>query len=124
MKKALCVGIGGGIGALLRYYVAGKIHERAGSSFPYGTMIINISGSFLIGLLMTLFLERFEMVPEWKLFLVVGILGGYTTFSAFTWEMFQLLRAGAVGQSALYMGGSVAGGFAGLLLGVLIGRSL
>ena len=122
MNKILPIAIGGGIGAVLRYQIQGWVQDRLGAAFPYGTLVVNISGAFLIGLLMTIFLDHFEATPAWRLFLVVGILGGYTTFSALTWETYQLLAAGSLAEGALYAGGSFAGGMAGLWIGVIVGR--
>ena len=122
MKKILCVTAGGGLGALLRYQMEGWIQDRLGASFPYGTLIVNLSGAFGIGFLMTLFLEHIEIPPEWRLFLVVGVLGGYTTFSSLTWEAYQLWANGGAGGSLLYAMGTFIGGFAALLAGVLLGR--
>lgn len=118
----MAIGFGGGIGALLRYEVQGWVQDRLGASFPFGTLLVNLSGAFLIGLLMTVFLEHIEAAPVWRLFLVVGILGGYTTFSSLTWEAYQLFAAGSFAQGSLYVGGSFFGGMAGLLLGVFLGR--
>ena len=67
--------------------------ERAGGRFPLGTLFVNVTGSFLIGLLMTLLTEHWQLGPNWRLLLVVGFLGGYTTFSSFEWETFQAIRA-------------------------------
>jgi CrcB protein len=82
-----------------------------------GTFLINVSGSFLIGLLMTLFTERWAPHPHWRLFLVVGFLGGYTTFSSFEYESFQAMREGARWVGILYVTGSVALGYLGVWLG-------
>jgi len=122
VNKVLAVAIGGSLGAVLRYEAQGWIQNRLGASFPYGTFIVNISGAFLIGVLMTIFLDRVEVSPEWRLFLVVGILGGYTTFSSLTWEAYQLFASGSVYQGCLYMGGSFIGGMAAVLAGVFLGR--
>jgi CrcB protein len=122
MSKILPVALGGALGAAFRYEAQGWIQNRLGASFPYGTLIVNISGAFLIGILMTLFMEHVEVSPQWRLFLVVGILGGYTTFSSLTWEAYQLFAAGSYTSGCLYIGGSLAGGMAAVLLGVFFGR--
>jgi len=107
---------------VFRYEMQGWIQNRLGASFPYGTLIVNISGAFLIGVLMTIFLEHVEVAPQWRLFFVVGILGGYTTFSSLTWEAYQLFSVGSIYQGCLYVGGSFIGGMAAVLAGVFLGR--
>jgi fluoride exporter len=84
--RYLLVLFGGGVGALARYVAASAIMARFGGKFPLGTLVINVTGSFLIGFLMTMLTERFQLDPRWRLLLVVGFLGGYTTFSSFEWE--------------------------------------
>jgi len=83
MIRYLLVLIGGGAGALARYVAASAIMTRFGGRFPLGTLAINVTGSFLIGFLMTMLTERLHFDPKWRLLLVVGFLGGYTTFSSF-----------------------------------------
>ena len=83
MGGYLVVLAGAGLGGLARYIAGTWIMARYGGRFPLGTFVINVSGSFLIGVLMTLLTERLQPHPQWRLFLVVGILGGYTTFSSF-----------------------------------------
>ena len=122
MNRILCVGVGGGLGALLRYAVQNWIHQRYGAPVPYATVLVNVSGAFLIGLLMTLLLRHTHLAPEWRLFFVVGVLGGYTTFSSLTWEAYEYFSLNLTGQGVAYLGCSFFGGFAGLLLGVLLAR--
>jgi CrcB protein len=93
---------------------------KFGGRFPLGTFIINVSGSFLIGVLMTLLTERFQPHPNWRLFLVVGILGGYTTFSSFEYETYSAVRDGARLMGVLYVAGSVLLGYLGVWLGALL----
>lgn len=83
MGRYLMVILGGGTGALTRHIAGAAISARFGGRFPLGTFVINVSGSFVIGLLMALLTERFQQHPNWRLLLVVGFLGGYTTFSSF-----------------------------------------
>ena len=111
---------GAGLGGLARYVAAGWIMGRYGGRFPLGTFVINITGSFLIGLLMTLLTERFQPHPNWRLFLVTGVLGGYTTFSSFEYETLQAVRDGAVWMGALYVAGSVGLGYIGAWLGAVV----
>ncbi len=112
--------IGGGSGALLRYVVGTAIMQRFGATFPYGTFFINITGSFLIGVLMTLLTERFQPHPNWRLLLVVGFLGGYTTFSSFEFETLQAMRQGSKWIALLNVVGSVVAGYLAVWLGAAV----
>jgi CrcB protein len=112
--------VGAGLGGLARYVAGTWIMTRYGGRFPMGTLIINVTGSFLIGVLMTLFTERWQPHPNWRLFLVVGILGGYTTFSSFEYETFQAVRDGARWMGMLYVAGSVLLGYIGVWLGTIL----
>lgn len=114
------VAAGGGIGSLVRYVVGTAIAQRFGGRFPLGTFLINVTGSFLIGVLMTLLTERFAPHPNWRLLVVVGFLGGYTTFSSFEYETFQTARAGGYLLAAGYVLASVVVGYAGVWLGALL----
>jgi CrcB protein len=113
---------GAGIGGGLRYALGGWVAERWGASFPWGTFLVNISGAFLLGVVMTLSVERSLIPPAWRLFLGVGILGGYTTFSTLSYESIALMQRGLVVQGALNMFGSALAGLAAVLAGVLVGR--
>ena len=117
MDRYLLVLAGAGLGGLARYLAAGWIMAKYGGRFPLGTFVINVSGSLLIGLLMTLLTERLQPHPNWRLFLVIGILGGYTTFSSFEYETYQAVREGAAWMGMLYVTGSVALGYLGVWLG-------
>jgi CrcB protein len=117
--KYLLVVLGGGLGSLARYLAGTAITTRLASPFPLGTMAINITGSFLIGLLMTLLSERLPH-PNWRLLLVVGFLGGYTTFSSFEWETFSAVRGGGFWIGLLNVAGSVGLGYAAVWLGALL----
>lgn len=114
--------LGGATGSLTRYVVGTAIMTRVGGRFPVGTVFINITGSFLIGLLMTLLTERLQPHPNWRFLLVIGFLGGYTTFSSFEWETLGLVKDGSrwlgllnaagsvvVGYMAVWLGGAIAG---------------
>lgn len=90
--KYLWIGLGGFLGANARFLVQQWAAARWGADFPYGTMIANVSGSFIIALFLTLITERFLVSPEFRLFVAVGFLGGFTTFSSFSFETFTLLR--------------------------------
>ena len=115
--------VGGGVGALARYVLGTEIAARVGGRFPLGTLVINVTGSFLIGLLMTLFTERFQPHPNWRLLLVVGVLGGYTTFSTFEYETFRAVQEGSKWIGMLNAVGSVVLGYIAVWLGsAIIGR--
>lgn len=122
MTRYLLVLIGGGTGALARYIAASAIMTRFGGKFPLGTLVINVTGSFLIGFLMTTLTERFHLDPGWRLFLVVGFLGGYTTFSSFEWETFTAVRDGALGMGMLNVLSSCMLGYVAVWLGAILAR--
>lgn len=107
---------------MVRYIAGLAIMARFGSRFPLGTMVINVTGSFLIGLLMTLLTERFQPHPNWRLALVVGFLGGYTTFSSFEWETYSAIREGGFWIGLANAAGSVLFGYAAVWVGALLGR--
>ncbi|HLY15668.1 MAG TPA: fluoride efflux transporter CrcB [Bryobacteraceae bacterium] len=120
MDKYLVVLAGAGLGGLVRYIAGTAIMSKYGGRFPLGTFVINVTGSFLIGVLMTLLTERLHPHPNWRLFLVVGILGGYTTFSSFEYETYQAMRDGERWMGLFYLLGSVAIGYLGVWLGALL----
>lgn len=120
MGKYIMVVLGGGLGSLARYILGTAIMSRFGGKFPLGTMIINVTGSFAIGVLMTLFTERFQPHPYWRFVLVIGFLGGYTTFSSFEYESFRAVREGGSMLGLLNIVGSVVLGFAAVWAGAVL----
>jgi CrcB protein len=120
LDKYLVVLAGAGLGGLARYVAGTWIMAKYGGRFPLGTFVINITGAFLIGVLMTVLTERFHPHPNWRLFLVVGILGGYTTFSSFEYETYQAVRDGERWLGLLYVAGSVVLGYLGVWLGSVL----
>jgi len=120
LDRYLVVLAGAGLGGLARYVAGTWIMAKYGGRFPLGTLVINVTGSFLIGVLMMLFTERLHPHPNWRLFLVVGVLGGYTTFSSFEYETFQAVRDGESWMALLYVLGSVGVGYVGVWLGALL----
>lgn len=120
MYRYLVVLAGAGLGGLARYVAGTWIMARYGGRFPLGTFLVNVTGAFLIGLLMVFLTERFQPHPNWRLFLVVGFLGGYTTFSSFEYEALQAVRGGERWMAFLYVAGSVVAGYAAVWLGALL----
>jgi CrcB protein len=117
MQNIFIIGIGGFLGAVARYGVGLWMGQKWGRSFPLGTFFINVSGSFLIGFLMALFTERLMLNPQWRMFLVIGFLGAYTTFSTFEYETGALLRDSEWLIASLNLVLSVFVGFIALKLG-------
>ena len=118
----LLVFVGGGVGSVARYLLATAVQRNAPEGFPFGTFLVNLIGCFAIGVVGALGLERAALSPEARTFLMVGILGGFTTFSSFAWETLGLLSVKDVLRATLYVGGSVFLGLLGTLLGRSIGR--
>jgi CrcB protein len=123
MLKLLLIAAGGAVGTLARYGTSTllmRATERAG--FPLGTLAVNLLGCFLIGYLNGLFLERMTLRPEYRVMLIVGFLGGYTTFSSFGWETAALLREGQYVRAATNLLVSNVLGIALVVLGYGLGR--
>ena len=116
MKIILAIGAGSFIGGVLRYLVSKAVQSRFILGFPFGTLTVNVIGCFLIGLLYGL-TDRGAVTPEWRLFLATGILGGFTTFSAFSMETVMLFREGQPGLALVYVVASVCIGIAGTFAG-------
>jgi len=120
LDRYLFVMLGGAVGSLARYTAGSAIMGRFGGRFPLGTLVVNVSGSFLIGLLMTLLTERFTPHPNWRLLLVVGFLGGYTTFSSFEYETYKGIKDGGPWIGLLNVIGSVGFGYIAVWLGAML----
>jgi CrcB protein len=122
--KAVCaVAVGAAIGGAARYIVGQIFAQKFGPGFPYGTLFINVTGSFLIGVVAELATTRaFGMTPLVRMFAATGILGGYTTFSTFSFETVLLLSDGAALVAALYAAGSVALGAVAAYAGLVLAR--
>jgi CrcB protein len=117
----LAISLGAVLGANARFLVGGWVADRFGSSFPFGTFVINVTGSLLIGIVLTLSTER--LVPDWfRPLLAIGFLGSYTTFSTFSYETLSLVQSGAWAAAALNVGASVAAAFAGVYAGTVLAR--
>jgi CrcB protein len=118
------VALGSAAGGVLRYLLGGWIQQRSGSSFPWQTLFINVSGSFLLGLLQRYALESTAVSPEVRTMLTIGFCGGYTTFSTFSFETVRLLEEGDWTRAALYVAASVMLCVAAALLGIAAAREL
>ena len=124
MMNVVYVFLGGGIGSFARYGMQGIVYRWLGTDFPYGTLLVNVLGSFFIGLLMTTFEERFLLNPSLRIFLTIGILGGFTTFSSFSYETVMMLKDAEYWNAALNVvlnvvvciGATYAGVFTGKLI--------
>lgn len=118
----LIVFLGGGIGAALRHGVNLVMPRLLGTGFPYATIFENVTGSLVMGLLAGWFAFKGDAPQAWRLFLMTGILGGYTTFSAFSLDAMLLYERGALGLAALYVLGSVVLSVGGLFAGLMLVR--
>jgi CrcB protein len=124
MEKFLLISIGAILGANARYWLGDWITRKWGVSFPLGTLLINLTGSFLLGLFLTMATERFMIDPRWRLMLAVGFLGAYTTFSTYTYESFSLLSTGQWIMGLLDIFGSTIVGLVAVGAGVYLGKLL
>lgn len=126
LRAALAVALGAIPGALIRYYVTLLAARWFGESFPVGTLLANVSGSFLMGLIVTLAMTRdlITITPDLRLLLTVGFLGSYTTFSTYALDTSLLLRVGLLGQTLAYSFGSLILGVIAIELGSLLARRL
>ncbi len=122
MLNYAVVFVGGGIGAALRYGLSGGVYRFLGADFPYGTLFVNATGCFLIGFLMTFFDERFSVQPALRVFLTIGVLGGFTTFSTFSYETLALLKEGSYFWGAANVVSSVLICLGGCWIGAVIGK--
>jgi len=119
----LIVFLGGGIGAALRHGINVAFARLMGTGFPWSTLTINITGSLVMGIIAGYFAFKGDASQHWRLFLTTGILGGYTTFSAFSLDVALLYERGEIGLAALYVGASVAISILGLFAGLALARS-
>lgn len=124
MKQILAIAAGGGLGSVLRFWMSGWVSNMLGRGFPYGTLVVNVSGSLLMGFLYVLLVDKFNASAEWRAVLLIGLLGGFTTFSSFSMETFQLLEAGEIVRAFMNIVLSVAVCVAATWLGVIVARQL
>ncbi|HMU10153.1 MAG TPA: fluoride efflux transporter CrcB [Ferruginibacter sp.] len=114
LKNFLLVGLGGGLGSVLRYGTSLLLNSKL---FPWGTLAVNIAGSFIIGIVFALSTRQEPLSHNWKLFLATGICGGFTTFSAFSLENMGLLQSGKYGMAIAYIAASIFFGIAAAFIG-------
>ena len=119
MSPYLLVALGAAAGGVARYVIGTAIMQRSGGRFPLGTLIVNVTGCFQIGVLMTM-RERDTLASKWQPLLVVGVLGGYTTFSSFGWEAYRSVREGSVFMGLAYVVLSVTLGYIAVWCGALL----
>ena len=123
LGEVAVLSVGGMLGVNARYWLALWMSSRVSGVFPWATFTINVSGSFAIGLIATL-LRRWLPSDPWRLFFLVGFLGGYTTFSSFAFEAHVLLERGQAARAAAYLAGSVGAGMIAVVLGIALGRAI
>jgi fluoride exporter len=124
MGVLLAVALGGAIGSLARYFVAGTVQSAAWPGFPWGIFVVNISGGFVMGLIVELSALKLHLTPEVRALLTVGILGGYTTFSTFSLDSVLLIQRGAWGAAAAYIVGSTVLSILALFAGLWLVRAV
>jgi fluoride exporter len=122
MMIPISVAVGGALGSLARYLLAGLVHRVAPPYFPYGTFVVNVLGCLAFGAIFGLSEHRFVLGPTSRAFLLIGVLGGFTTFSSFTFETFQLLRDGELLLAGLNAAGQLFLGLFAFWLGVIVSR--
>lgn len=121
---ALWVGIAGFGGAITRYWLDGVVSRVTGGGFPWGTLAVNVSGCFLVGLLTTVLTGRFLPHPTVRIAVTIGFIGAFTTFSTFAYESLRQLQEGAIALAVVNVTSSVVIGIVAAWLGVLLGRAL
>jgi CrcB protein len=122
--KYFMVGIGGFLGSVLRFWMGSFIGGRLGARFPYGTFVINVSGSFLVGMIVTVLATKAHWSPNWRYLIPIGFIGGYTTFSTFEFETLRLAQDGQMLMAILNVTLSVVVGFVGVWAGAVAGKAI
>jgi CrcB protein len=122
--QILVIALGGAVGAVMRYLASTGVYAVLGRGFPYGTLVVNVVGSLLMGVLTVLLLERLSVGPEWRAGILIGVLGAFTTFSTFSMETLILIEQGDWFKALLNVFLSVALCLLAAWFGILMGRSL
>ena len=120
MQKYLLIASGGAFGSVLRYWVGSTISSRAGTRFPYGTLVINITACVIIGFTLTYLGKRADLSPAWRFFVPIGFIGAYSTFSTYEWETLSTMRSGAFFLAGIYAFGSLIVGLAATWCGTAL----
>jgi CrcB protein len=123
-KHLILVASGGAIGATLRYLTGTLALRTLGVTFPWGTLLVNVIGSFMMGLVAEYIIRRLGAGSEMRLFLMTGLLGGYTTFSAFSLDAVLMIERGAILDAGGYIAANVIGSIGALMLGLLLARNI
>jgi CrcB protein len=118
------IGLGGFAGAISRYLVDGVVSDRTGGSFPWGTLAVNATGSFVLGLLFAMTTERAILPPDVRGPVMIGFIGAYTTFSTYMLESWGLIETGSYGIAIANLGGSVVLGLVSVAAGLIVGRAI
>ena len=124
MNQVMAVAIGGALGSVLRYGLSNWVHSFVGRGFPYGTLAVNVLGCLAMGILFVLLVERMADSAVWRAGLLVGLLGGFTTFSAFSIETFNLIEQGDLAKAAGNMAASLVLCIGATWLGITLARQL
>jgi len=124
MTQMMAIAAGGALGALLRYWTSLAVHSRLGSGFPYGTLMVNVLGSLLMGFLYIWLIERIAAGATLRAFLLIGVLGAFTTFSTFSMETLNLVEGGQLGKALLNVVVSVTVCITAAALGIIAARQL
>lgn len=124
LNQLIAIAAGGALGSVARFWMSSGMYQWLGRDFPYGTLAVNVLGSFLMGLLSVLLIERLALGPEWRAAILIGVLGGFTTFSAFSFETLSLLETGAISRAVLNVIMSVVLCLGAVWLGSVAGRQL
>ncbi|MGD2119224.1 MAG: fluoride efflux transporter CrcB [Chromatiales bacterium] len=124
MNQLLAIAAGGAIGALSRFWVSTSVYQWLGKDFPYGTLVVNLVGSLVMGLLYVLLIERLASAPEVRALLLIGFLGSFTTFSTFSLETLSLLEQAELFKATLNIAVSVVSCLLAAWLGMLLARTL
>lgn len=122
MQRYLLIAIGGGLGSMLRYYIGAQAAQRFPLRFPVGTLVINLSACFLIGLTLEVLNRHANLSQAWRFLVPIGFIGGFSTFSTFEWETWRDMSSGQFWVGLLYLTVSLVGGLMAVELGTALAR--